>query len=158
MTPHYAESESGFEHWVHKLIKLANELSLSIEHYGDEKTNHAINNLIKKYKLNQKIRFSHFSEWDDFLVLSRHINDDDLIVWVSSREGFVSYSYTYDLISDKLTKYFKVNNKIAIYPEQNHEHTAEVYGDISSEPITQSIKTIGKISKGIGGIFKKKNI
>ena len=157
MTPPYAEMESGFEHWVHKIIKLANELSLPIEHYGDMKTKHAINKLMKKYMLQQKIRFSLFTEWDDFLVLSRNINDEDLIVWVSSRQGFVSYSYSYDLISDKLTKYFKNNNKIAIYPEQNHEHTAEVYGDISSEPITQSIKTIEKIGKGIGGIFKKKD-
>lgn len=157
MTPPFAELESGFEQWFLKIIKLAQELSVSIEHYGEETTFNEMQKLFKKHRLNHKIKFHLFKEWDDFLILSRNIENDDMIVLVSSRQGFLSYQHSFDQITDKMSKYFESNNKIVIYPEQKHIYETDVYEDISSETITKSIQRIEKIGKGIGDIFKKTN-
>ena len=157
MTPPLAELEAGFERWVLKLFKLARELSVPIEHYGEEKTSKAMLTLLKKQHLTHKTRFHLFTDWDDFLILSRNIDNEDMIVLVSSRQGFLSYQHSFDQVTEKMSKYFQINNKIVIYPEQKHSYGADVYDDISSETITKSIQTIEKIGKGIGDIFKKTN-
>lgn len=155
MTPPLTEMESGFERWFLKVLKLANELSVSIEFYGGEVTYKKMQGLVKKHRTNNTFRFQFFEVWEDFLILSKKINNDDLIVQVSSRQGFLSYQNSFDQITEKMSKYFPENNKIVIYPEQKHTYGVDFYEDISSETITKSIKTIEKIRKIIGKIIKK---
>ncbi len=156
ISPALAERENGFHIWMQKVVKIAQELGLPIIHFGDERTQRAIRAEIALRKYSAPISYRNFTDWDDFLVLSRHINSDDLIIQISARKGSISFLPKLESIPAKLEKYFEKNNKIVVYPqEHNPGYLADPYEDFTASPFTKSIETIEQIGKGIGSIFKK---
>lgn len=154
ITAPFAEKENGFEIWLSKVMKLANELRLPIVHFGHKNTFSAIKNRMKQKHLSLSIESSLFENWNDFLVLSKYIREKDLIIIVSARKNSVSYVSAMDNIPAKLEKYFAKNNKIVIYPKQFNQ-IAINQDDYSSRPLAKSFEVIESIGKGIGNIFKK---
>jgi Kef-type K+ transport system membrane component KefB len=154
--PPLAEHEKGFEYWLMKMAKLAQELSIPIQLYCNDTTENAIVKVIKELKLSASVTFSLFNDWEDFLILARYIREDDLLVFVSARKGAASYINLLENIPNKLSKHFANNSRLVIYPQQfTHDHVIERFDDITGEPLNKSIETIQKIGKGIGNIFKK---
>jgi hypothetical protein len=118
LTTKLTEKENGFETWLQKIFILSKELSVPVVHYGTKMTQNAINNYMKQKKESVTIKFSEFNDWDDFLILSNLLNDDDLIVLVTARRKSISYIHDFEKIPSKLEKYFVKNDKIVIYPQQ----------------------------------------
>lgn len=156
--PPLAEHENGFALWITKMAKLAQELSISIQIYCNEATKKTIERLFKKEKLTSSIAFRHFTDWEDFLILSKDVHQDDLIVLVSARKGAASYMGVLENLPSKIEKYFPLNSRFVIYPQQFDNFSDERYADldISSEPLSKGIEAVQKIGKEIGSIFKKK--
>ena len=93
------------------------------------------------------------------MVISRTINEDDLFVLVSARKGSASYMGVLENLPSKLEKHFANNSRLVIYPQQfNQNYGSERYDDITAVPLNKGIKTIQKIGKGIGNIFKKNEL
>ncbi|RTL53410.1 MAG: cation:proton antiporter [Sphingobacteriales bacterium] len=152
--PALAELETGFNAWLKKLIYLSQELSIPVLIFGSNKTYSAIQQFCTHNKINFVPSFKEFSNWEDFLILSRNIVKTDLLFFVSSRKGTMSYNSFLENIPYKLEKYFDENNKIIIYPEQNNAHQENEYDGIPLAPIAKGIES--SIEKGIDLIFKKK--
>ena len=147
-----SELENGFSIWLTKLNRLSQELSIPLMIYGEAKTHDAILEQTKKSSLNIQLSFTTFSEWEDILIISRYIKEDDLLVMVTSRKGSVSYENVLENIPSKLEKHFEQNSKILIYPrQQDYSHLSENYEDITRGPLSKGIETIGK---GIQSIFR----
>jgi Kef-type K+ transport system membrane component KefB len=152
IAPPLSELENGFSIWLTKLNRLAQELSIPLMIYGEAKTHDAILEQTKKSSLNIQLSFTTFSEWEDILIISRYIKEDDLLVMVTSRKGSVSYENVLENIPSKLEKHFEQNSKILIYPrQQDYSHLSENYEDITRGPLSKGIETIGK---GIQSIFR----
>ena len=155
--PPLTEHENGFSLWLNKFAMLAQELSIPVLIYCNEASQKAMDKLLKKSKSNATVSFIHFTDWEDFLVLSRSINDDDLFVLVSARKGATSYLGVLDNLPAKLKKYFNGNSRFVIYPQEFEEnYNAEPYNEFSSEPLNKGIEAVQKISKGLGSFLKKK--
>jgi Kef-type K+ transport system membrane component KefB len=152
ISPPLAEKENGFGVWVQKMAKLSQELSIPIVHFGNKNTQETFQTIIKQKHLNIKVKPNVFEGWKDFLVLSRNINSDDLVVLISARKSSISYLNYFENIPNKLEKYFNENNKIIVYPQQ-HEYLHGKYEDFSSGPIVKGIEAIDTIR--IGNILKK---
>ncbi len=157
VAPPLTEYENGFGLWVSKITKLAQELSIPILLYCNEATEIAVEKFFKKAKLTASITVKSFTDWEDFLVLSRHIHEDDLLVLVSARKGATSYLSVLDNLPVKLEKHFAVNSRLVIYPQQFTDGNISEYDDFSSEPLNKGIEAIQKIGKGIGSVFKSKD-
>jgi nucleotide-binding universal stress UspA family protein len=157
VAPPLTEHENGFGLWVSKITKLAQELSITIVIYCNEATEIAVEKFFKKAKLTASIKVESFTDWEDFLVLSRHIHEDDLLVLVSARKGATSYLSALDNLPVKLENHFAENSKLVIYPQQFTDGNISEYNDFSSEPLNKGIEAIQKIGKGIGAVFKSKN-
>ena len=154
--PPHAESEQGFELWFAKLSRLAQELTLPVQIYCNKLTEEAFRSSIKKVKISAMVMFLHFDNWDEFLNIFSRINQDDLIVLISSRSGSASHMSLLDNLPSKLEKHFSMNSRLVIFPQQyNKANLNEIYVDLSAEPINAGIETVQKIGKGIGHIFKK---
>src|SRR5690554_3195185 len=69
--PPLAEHENGFSLWIAKITTLAQEISVSIHIYGNEATQKAVERELKKGKLAASISMSTFTDWEDFLILSK---------------------------------------------------------------------------------------
>ncbi len=158
IAPPLAEYENGFNLWLSKITKLAQELSISILLYSNESTEKAVQKSFKNAKLSASITAKPFDDWEDFLVLSRHIQADDLFILVSARKGAASYSGVLENLPIKLEKHFTKNSRCVIYPQQFADSiSSQQYNDFSPEALNKGIDTVHKIGKGIGSIFKKKN-
>lgn len=154
--PPLTELENGFEFWVKKIGLMAVEISSPIEFYGEKKSYDAFHNILKKKNIHLTLSFTNFSEWEDFLVLSRHVKEDDLLILISARKGAVSYFPYLDTIIGKMSKYFEHNSKMIIYPQQFEQlGKNESYEEVSSEPLVKSMEAIEKLGKGIGSLLKK---
>ena len=136
-------------------MNLSLELSIGITCFCNRKTRIAMDNFIKKTKP-VSIQFNNFGEWNDFLVLSRNISENDLLVFISARKDAASYHSYMDNLSMKLEKHFSTNLKLLIYAQQYQtDHKFLEYRDVNAEPLTRGLQTIQKIGKGLGGIIKK---
>lgn len=156
--PPLTEHENGFGLWVVKIAKLAQELSIPMLFYCTEATEKAVEKVFIKAKLTAAIAFKTFSDWEDFLVLSRNVQDEDLFVLVSARKGATSYSGVLDNLPVKLEKYFASNSRFVIFPQQYADNISNGhYDDISAESLNIGIETVQKIGKGISSIFKNKD-
>jgi Kef-type K+ transport system membrane component KefB/nucleotide-binding universal stress UspA family protein len=158
VAPPLTEHENGFGLWLSKIAKLAQELSIPILLYCNEATEKAVEKFFKKAKLTASITVKSFTDWEDFLVLSRHIHKNDLFVLISARKGATSYLGVLENLPFKLEKHFTTNSRFVIYPQQFTDNlSSEQYADISTEQLNKGIEAVQKIGKGIGNIFKKDN-
>jgi len=154
--PPLAERENGFEFWLIKVSKLAQELSIPMLFYCNRATEKAINKIAEKVKVSANIKINFFEDWEDFLILARDYKEDDLFVLVSARKSSASYISLIESLPHKLEKHFPAYSKVIIYPQQyDNNQISEQYDDITTEPINKGIETVIKIGKGIGSIFKK---
>lgn len=157
VAPPLSEHEKGFEIWINKLTKIAQELSIPILMYCNEATQKSIENLSKKSKQKTSFTIHFFDDWNDFLVLSKIIQKDDLFVLVTARKGATSYMGALESLPLKMEIHFENHSRIVIYPQQFAEDIyREHYIDISSEPLNKGIEAVQKISKGFTSIFQKK--
>lgn len=154
--PPFSEKENGFALVLQKTLRIAQEFSLPINLYAEERTFEAIQIMMKSLKLNSKINFKPFDHWEDFLVITKDLEPNDLIVFTASRRGSISYTPSLEKIPSKFERYLDQNDLIVIYPQ---EHTNGVsiddYENFNSAPLNKGIETIEQIGKGIGNIFKK---
>jgi Kef-type K+ transport system membrane component KefB len=152
-----AEYEIGFGHWVRKLVKLSKQVNAKIMICSTPGTYTAFQHELKSNRSAVDVAYRPFEEVEDFLVLSREIKKDDLIVLVSARKGTISYHSYMDTIPVKLMRHFEYNNFIIIYPEQKQSDTTDVgmqSQDINLQPIQEQIDNLNKIGKTFKKIFR----
>ncbi|MDX2250004.1 MAG: cation:proton antiporter [Bacteroidia bacterium] len=156
VSPPFSERENGFSMWFSKMAKLAQELSITIVYFCSQTTEEAVRKQIKEHHISAIIHFNTFDDWDDFLILFKYLQHDDIFVLTSARKGSASYMNLLDNLPAKLEKHAPQNSRIVIYPQQYSQgYMNESYEDITSGPISKGIETVQKIGKGIGSIFKK---
>ena len=151
-----AEYEIGFKHWVKKIIMLSKQLGAKLQVCGTDDTRIAFQKEVKNNKSGVEIAFRSFEDVEDFLVLSREIKSDDLIVAVSARKGTLSYHSYMDNLPSKLTKHFPANNFILLYPEQKQAEVLESgmqSQDLTLTPIQEQIDNLNKLGKAVKKIF-----
>ncbi|MBN9350280.1 MAG: cation:proton antiporter [Chitinophagaceae bacterium] len=154
--PPFSEKEDGFDIWMAKVARLAQELTIPIHVFSDQRTRNAVEKFMKKSRFAASISFKNFTHWEDFLILSKEITDDDLFILASSRNGGASYMSLLDGLPHKMEKYFVKNSKVVIYPQQfSQSYDTDLYEDISVAPLTRGLETIQRIGKDIGHIFKR---
>ncbi len=156
VAPPFTEVEKGFETWLLKISELSSELSIPVIFYCNQVTIEAIGKFLKRKKLSFSSSFNEFNEWDDFLILSKFLRDNDLFVLVSARKGSASYIPILDSLPIKIEKHFSINSRFIIYPQQfDQNHISDRYEDVSAEPLNKGVETIKKISKGLGDVFRR---
>ncbi|HKO80601.1 MAG TPA: hypothetical protein VJU78_09405, partial [Chitinophagaceae bacterium] len=155
LTPN-AQYEIGFKYWVKKMGLLSRQAGARLMICSTAETRQAFQNELKKSRSNIEVTYTPFENIEDFLILSREISRDDLIVVVSARKGTLSYHSYMDTIPDKLLKHFGDNNFILLYPEQTEVEFLESgvqSDDLSLSPIQEQIDNLNKLGKAVKKIF-----
>ena len=156
LAPPLTEHESGFELWVNKISRLADELTISIHFFCNEPTRQAVEKMFKKSRFTISLTMQLFVDWENFLMLARDIHEDDLFVLASARKGAASYMGILENLPHKIEKHFPLNSRLVIFPQQFiQNYRNDQYNNISPEPLNKGIDTIQKIGKNIGNIFKQ---
>ena len=159
VTPN-AELEPGFIHWFTKLAIIGREAGLAIDFFATKET---IKELRTQHTLQRgegKMVFHEFSHWDDFLIFTREVKKNDLLVIVSSRKGHISYQSQLDKLPYYLFRYFIENSFIMLYPQQIERGIKMddvQYVDSSlAETVTEKVQVLKKPGSLLKGLFKRK--
>lgn len=79
VVPPKAELEPGFSHWYTKLTTIAKKSGTAITFYGTQSVLKELGDLQGLGSNVVKSSFHPFSNWDDFLILSREVKENDCI-------------------------------------------------------------------------------
>jgi Kef-type K+ transport system membrane component KefB len=154
IAPPLSELESNFALWVERVIRLAQELTISIDLYASNATHERFEKVGLANKLDFNIHFQEIENVDDFFLYFDK-KDHGIIVFCGARIGSVSYDLGTESFADKIEKACPNNDTIFIYPGMELDKMNENYNDISSTAINAGVETIQKIGREVGNIFKK---
>lgn len=153
IVPDKAEKEIGFPFWIIKTWNIARNSGAKIVFYSSIDTQKVIREIQSKHPI--ECTFKEFSDWDDFLILSRDIEANDNLIVILSRKDKPSYNPSMQRIPSYLNKYFEGNSYILVYPMQVGVGETSMM-DISNPTILEPIEKLDEIGKTIAKIFRKK--
>jgi Kef-type K+ transport system membrane component KefB len=149
--PEKAEYELGFAFWLAKIWNIGVNTGSKLHFFTSEKIIHVLKELTDKHPINAE--FSSFPHWDDFLILSKEIRQDDNIIVVMSRKKHLSYNKSMLKIPDYFNRYFNSTSYIFIYPMQTNTQEDKV--DLTNSSMFEAIEKVEIIGKTIATIFRK---
>ncbi len=118
VVPQNAQVEAGFDHWVETMALFCQQTSGVMHLFGNQETMCQMNDIIQNNKFTIEMIKTEFDEWDDFLILSRHVGIQDLLIVASARQNTPSYHSYMEKLPAYLSKYFSAHSFIVLYPEQ----------------------------------------
>lgn len=118
LVPDKAEYETGFQTWVERLCNLSSQLAAKVIFLSNETTASFIKNIIISEGYAIRHEYRTLGSWDDFIVHSKDITEDDIFIIIGARKGSVSHSSDLESLSGYLQKNHANDNLILIFPEQ----------------------------------------
>lgn len=118
VVPPKAEFETGFRQWVIRIGNLSTQLGCKAIFIAYSDTIPYIQGVLQAEKYNISNEYREMESFDDFIMLSNRIHDDDLLVVVGARRTSISFSSDMEVMPTFLGKYFAAHNIMIIYPEQ----------------------------------------
>ena len=151
--PDHAEKEIGFLFWLIKIWNIARNTGAKLVFYSSEQTLNYIKAIHAKHPV--ECEFKEFSEWDDFLILSRDLKQDDNLILILSRKDRPSYHSSMNKIPLYLNRYFQNTNFILIFPMQSGiaDHSDM---DLKNPSVLDSLEKLDELGKTIANLFRRK--
>ena len=118
VVPENAEFETGFQLWVMRLANLGAQIGSRLIIMAYPKTIDYLRATLKEGGYEVRYEFRMMNTFDDFILLSGEVNDEDLLVIVAARKGSLSYSSDLEHIPGYLGRNFKRHNLMVVYPKQ----------------------------------------
>lgn len=154
--PDKAEKELGFPFWLIKIWNIARNTGAKLVFYSSENTLNFIKEIVSKHPVDAD--FNEFSDWNDFLIISRDVKANDNLVVILSRRSGPSHNYHMNKVPNYLNKYFENTSYILIYPIQ--AGVADLYMNLKNpsvlEPFQDNLERLNEITNIISNLFKKK--
>lgn len=114
--PEHAEKEVGFPYWLISVWNMGKNLGTKFVFYGNEPVLKILKLVHAKHFI--QAEFRKFTDWGNFVDVSRETQDNDALVLVMSRPDCPSYSRHMEYVPTYINKYFNAINCILIYPLQ----------------------------------------
>jgi len=152
IVPDRAEREIGFPFWIIKMWNLGRNTGSMPVFYGSKQTLNIIKGIHAKHPID--CQFVEFSDWSDFLILSRDVKKDDNLIVVMSRKSGLSYNPNMAKVPTFLNKYFGEMSFIIVYPMQtgvDDYHDSHYHNPSMLEPMER----LDEITRVFTGLFKK---
>jgi hypothetical protein len=156
-----AELEQGFQQWLLKVFTIARAGGMSLHFFAGGEVLSEVKNSMSHAKDFIVPTYTHFSNWEDFLILGREVKQNDFLVVVSSRKNHLSYNEHLEKLPYYLSRYFAQNSFIMLYPYQVPEEGLMDKKPIAEHTIFKTFAENLQIVNKAGGyftrIFKKRN-
>lgn len=116
--PHNAEYETGFKTWLTRVSHLAMQIGRRVAFMASKATVPYIENYIKERSFQYTRKYLPMETWDDFIILSSEIREDDLLMVIYARKGSLSRTNDTEAMPSYISKHFSGFNLVLIYPAQ----------------------------------------
>ncbi len=118
VVPKNAEYETGFPMWVARIGNMAAALSVKVIFMAYAETAQYIEGMISEAGYPFTRRYSIMDSWDDFIILSSQVDEEDLMVVIGARKGSISCTSDLDNMPSYLARHFANHNIAMILPAQ----------------------------------------
>jgi Kef-type K+ transport system membrane component KefB len=155
--PEHAEQEIGFPFWLLRVWNIGRNTGAKLVFYGSEKSLSLISDAHKNHTIDAEM--VEFSDWEDFLILSRDMKSDDALIIVMSRKHEISYDPMMKKMPHYLNRYFSDINYVLVYPMQKgpDEGTySNFQGTRIFNPLLNNLEKFDDAGKAIAELFKRK--
>lgn len=152
VAPPDAEKEIGFPFWLLRIWNIGRNTGAKLVFYGTKGLINYVTEVHRSHSLD--IEFREFSEWEDFLIISRDMKQNDALFIIMSRKNEISYEPTMQSIPKYLNRYFQNYNFVLVYPMQQGLSDFKA-GNIFS-PFVNNFDRLDDIGHTISTLFKKK--
>ncbi|TPE45555.1 cation:proton antiporter [Pontibacter mangrovi] len=139
IAPTNAELERGFVRWIRSVKLLSQQLGAPVVFRGRKRTLNKVRSAVKEAKPNIEAEYSPYSNLSEFATMKSELKKDDLVIVISARKGTISYNSNLDYVPRVLSRDYKDNSFIVMYPEQYPLHqtvpvkSINIYGAASEE-------------------------
>ncbi|MCM1163276.1 MAG: cation:proton antiporter [Muribaculaceae bacterium] len=116
--PKKAQFETGFRRWVQAVGNLCRHIGCPITFWCEEATMPMIRTILIQSKIGIRMSFEKIESFDDFVLRTGEVSQDDLLIVVSARRASVSFDSDMDEVPHFLQKYFPYHNLLVLYPGQ----------------------------------------
>lgn len=116
--PRNAQYESGFSDWVARIGNLAAQLSCPVSFLCHPVTGEYIEAYVAEGGYAFGRHYAAMENWDDFIILSSQVGEEDLLMVVGARKGSVSYTGDYENMPSFLGRNFRNHNLVLVIPSQ----------------------------------------
>lgn len=118
LIPPFAEYETGFLQWLKALKNLNYQTKTKLKFVVVAENSNNFIIALEKSKLRLNYSVEQIGSWEDFFKPETEIPDNELLFFVSAREGSISYSTKLDSIPRQISKRFKNKSFVIVYPSQ----------------------------------------
>lgn len=157
LIPKNAEKELGFVHWLLRVWNIGRNTGAKLVFFAHRDVLEYLREVQKKFSI--EAQFNEFPDWEDFLILSREVKDNDALMVIMSRKNGESFNPVMQKLPKYLRKYFSKNNFILVYPPQMdfEDPYAKTGGTSFLNPLLSgSVQTLDHFTEAIGKIFNRK--
>lgn len=116
--PRNAEYETGFKTWLTRISHLSMQIGRRVSFMASKSTVPYIENYIKERSFEFSRKYLPMESWDDFIVLSQNIGEEDLFVVIYARRGSLSRSGETESMPAYISRHFSQANLMLVYPAQ----------------------------------------
>lgn len=116
--PPRAQYETGFSRWVRAVARLTRQIGCRVIFCCPDEIQPHIRGVIYQENYGIRCEFRRTEDWDDFILISGKVLDDDLLVVIGARVNSVSYNADIAAMPTFLQRNFANTNVAVIYPEQ----------------------------------------
>ncbi|WP_242926280.1 cation:proton antiporter [Pontibacter vulgaris] len=119
IVPENAELERGFLRWIRSVKLLSLQLGAKLIFKGSRRTLNKLRQTIKSAKPTVEAEYEQYISLKEFQNMSTRLRKDDMVIVISARRETISYHSDLDQVPRVLSRNYKDNSFIVIYPEQN---------------------------------------
>lgn len=118
VVPEKAEYEVGFYKWLEHLARMGEQIDCRITFHTHPATMKYIKGYMAQKHTNVRTSFVEMNKWSGIRQMAVGMNEDHMLVVVTARPGFISYSRAMDRFPQILSRHFKQTNIMLLYPDQ----------------------------------------
>ncbi|MBS9523156.1 cation:proton antiporter [Litoribacter ruber] len=157
VVPINAEKEMGFPFWLLRVWNIGRNTGAKLVFYASAATLEFIRQVNKNHPI--EAEFVEFSEWEDFLIISRDMKANDALLIIMSRKTGISYNQVMGKMPKYLNNYFNKNNYILVFPMQfgfDQKNMSDYSGTTLFNPLLNNMEKFDDLGKTLSKLFKKK--
>ena len=103
---------------VERIGNLAGQLACKVIFMAYPATSSFIRNVLEDEHFEIRHEYRELGGWDDFILCSADIEEEDLFMVIGARKGSISYSGDMESLPAFLGRNFSHHNLVVVYPEQ----------------------------------------
>lgn len=118
VVPENAEFETGFQMWIMRIANLGAQIGARLIILAYRGTIEYMRSALEEGGYEVRYEFRTMSSWDDFILLSGEVREEDILTVIAARKGSLSYSSDLENMPGFLAKHFSRHNLMIVYPKQ----------------------------------------